>query len=209
MTIDAPELDVHVLQRTADDLARTYEGMFSAETIERYVFESYTALARTATIKRYLAALARNFASDRLRALALSQGKIQSTVPQVLFVCVHNAGGSQIAAALLKHYAGSGVEVRSAGSLPAGEVDPHVVETLESRGIDMAGAFPKPLTDDVVRAADYVITMGCGDACPVYPGKNYLDWDLADPAGQGPEVANQIVDDIDERVRAWWATVQK
>src|SRR5699024_12857761 len=78
-----------------------------------------------------------------------------------------------------------------------------------SRGIDMAGAFPKPLTDDVVRAADYVITMGCGDACPVYPGKNYLDWDLADPAGQGPEVANQIVDDIDERVRAWWATVQR
>ncbi|MDZ4234753.1 MAG: arsenate reductase ArsC, partial [Dietzia sp.] len=175
----------------------------------RYVFESYTALARTATIKRYLAALARNFASDRLRALALSQGKIQSTVPQVLFVCVHNAGRSQIAAALLKHYAGSGVEVRSAGSLPASEVDPVVVETLASRGIDMAGAFPKPLTDDVVRAADYVITMGCGDACPVYPGKNYLDWDLVDPAEQTPEITRQIVDDIDDRVRAWWATVHR
>src|SRR5699024_8039319 len=153
MPIDAPELAVHVLQRTADDLARTYEGMFSAETIERYVFESYTALARTATIKRYLAALARNFASDRLRALALSQGKIQSTVPQVLFVCVHNAGRSQVAAALLKHYAGSDVEVRSAGSLPASEVDPQVAEVLKARGIDMTGAFPKPLTDDVVRAA--------------------------------------------------------
>jgi protein-tyrosine-phosphatase len=209
MTIDAPELDVHVLQRTVDDLARTFEGVFSAETIERYVFESYTALARTAKIKRYLAALARNFASDRLRALALSQGKIQSTVPQVLFVCVHNAGRSQVAAALLKHYAGSAVEVRSAGSMPASEVDPQVVEVLKARGIDMAGAFPKPLTDDVVRAADHVITMGCGDACPLYPGKNYLDWDLVDPASQTPETTRQIVDDIDERVRAWWATVHR
>ncbi|GLB65439.1 low molecular weight phosphatase family protein [Dietzia sp. NCCP-2495] len=209
MTIDAPEMDVHVLMRTVDDLARTYEGVFSAETIERYVFESYTALARTATIKRYLAALARNFAADRLRALALAQGKIQSTVPQVLFVCVHNAGRSQVAAALLRHYAGSEVEVRSAGSLPASEVDPQVVEVLTARGIDMTGAFPKPLTDDVVRAADYVITMGCGDACPVYPGKNYLDWDLVDPAGQSPEITGQIIDDIDERVRTLWATVQK
>ncbi|WP_026920103.1 arsenate reductase ArsC [Gordonia polyisoprenivorans] len=207
MTIDAPEMDVHVLNRTVDDLARTYEGMFSAETIERYVFESYTALARTATIKRYLAALARNFASDRLRALALSQGKIQSTVPQVLFVCVHNAGRSQVAAALLKHYAGSDVEVRSAGSLPASEVDPQVAEVLKARGIDMTGAFPKPLTDDVVRAADYVITMGCGDACPVYPGKNYLDWDLADPTSQTKEITEQIIDDIDARVRTLWATV--
>jgi len=84
-----------------------------------------------------------------------------------------------------------------------------VVETLASRGIDMAGAFPKPLTDDVVRAADYVITMGCGDACPVYPGKNYLDWDLVDPAEQTPEITRQIVDDIDDRVRAWWATVHR
>lgn len=207
MTIDAPEMDVHVLNRTVDDLARTYEGMFSAETIERYVFESYTALARTATIKRYLAALARNFASDRLRALALSQGKIQSTVPQVLFVCVHNAGRSQVAAALLKHYAGSDVEVRSAGSLPASEVDPQVAEVLKARGIDMTGAFPTPLTDDVVRAADYVITMGCGDACPVYPGKNYLDWDLADPTSQTKEITEQIIDDIDARVRTLWATV--
>ena len=207
--IDAPEMDVHVLNRTVDDLARTYEGMFSAETIERYVFESYTALARTATIKRYLAALARNFASDRLRALALSQGKIQSAVPQVLFVCVHNAGRSQVAAALLKYYAGSDVEVRSAGSLPASEVDPQVAEALKARGIDMTGAFPKPLTDDVVRAADYVITMGCGDACPVYPGKNYLDWDLADPTSQTDEITEQIIDDIDARVRTLWATVQK
>lgn len=209
MTIDAPEMDVHVLNRTVDDLARTYEGMFSAETIERYVFESYTALARTATIKRYLAALARNFASDRLRALALSQGKIQSAVPQVLFVCVHNAGRSQVAAALLKHYAGSDIEVRSAGSLPASEVDPQVAEVLKARGIDMTGAFPKPLTDDVVRAADYVITMGCGDACPVYPGKNYLDWDLVDPTSQTTEITGQIIDDIDARVRTLWATVQK
>src|SRR5699024_1534177 len=116
LSIDPPEMAVHVINRPVSDIAWTSAGLISAVTIERYVFESYSALARTATIKRYLAALARNFASDRLRALALSQGKIQSTVPQVLFVCVHNAGRSHVAAALLQHHAGRDVEVRSAGS---------------------------------------------------------------------------------------------
>lgn len=208
MAADTPPLDTQVLQHTADDLARKYEGIFSPETIERYVFESYTTLSRTARIRDHLAILAERFAADRLRALALAQGKIDTTVPQVLFVCVHNVGRSQIASALLAHYAGDRVEVRSAGSLPGSEVHPLVIDALAERHIDLSGAFPKPLTDDVVRAADYVITMGCGDACPIYPGKRYLDWELADPAEETPERIREIVDQIDDRVRALWTEIQ-
>lgn len=198
------ELDTHVLTRTAAHLAERYEGIFSPEAVERYVFESYATLSRTARIRTYLAATAGHFADDRLRALAQSQGKIDTPVAQVLFVCVHNIGRSQIAAALLAHYAGEQVEVRSAGSLPGAEVHPLVVEALKERGIDLSGAYPKPLTDDVVRAADYVITMGCGDACPVYPGKRYLDWAVADPAEQTLEGVREIVEAIDARVQALW-----
>ncbi|GGE78919.1 arsenate reductase ArsC [Nesterenkonia sp. MY13] len=208
MAADTPPLDTQVLQHTADDLARKYEGIFSPETIERYVFESYTTLSRTARIRDHLAILAERFAADRLRALALAQGTIETTVPQVLFVCVHNVGRSQIASALLAHYAGDRVEVRSAGSLPGSEVHPLVIDALAERHIDLSGAFPKPLTDDVVRAADYVITMGCGDACPIYPGKRYLDWELADPAEETPERIREIVDQIDDRVRALWTEIQ-
>ena len=123
-------------------------------------------------------------------------------VPEVLFVCVQNAGRSQIAAALLDHYAGGRVHVRSAGSEPADRIHPHVVEAMAEAGVDISKAFPKPLTDDVVRAADAVITMGCGDACPIYPGKRYEDWELDDPAGQPVEVVRRIRDDIDLRVQA-------
>ncbi|WP_100448706.1 arsenate reductase/protein-tyrosine-phosphatase family protein [Glycomyces xiaoerkulensis] len=121
--------------------------------------------------------------------------------PEVLFVCVHNAGRSQMAAALLEHHAAGRVVVRSAGSAPADSINPAAVEALEEIGLDIGKAFPKPLTDEAVRASDVVITMGCGDACPVYPGKRYLDWELDDPAGQGVEAVRGIRDDIDRRVR--------
>nr|WP_245873690.1 arsenate reductase ArsC [Brevibacterium ihuae] len=189
------------------ELTAEYAGKFSAETIERCVFESYTTLSRTAKIRTHLASLAGRFADDRLRALALSQGTITTDVPQVLFVCVHNVGRSQIASALLAHRAGAGVEVRSAGSLPGSEVHPLVVEVLGERGVDVSGAFPKPLTDDVVRAADYVITMGCGDACPIYPGKHYLDWELADPSTEDLRGVRAITDEIDERVERLWSEI--
>ena len=123
-------------------------------------------------------------------------------VPEVLFVCVHNAGRSQMAAAMLDHYGAGRVRVRSAGSAPAAEVNPAVVTAMEELGIDLTGAFPKPLTDEGARAADVIVTMGCGDACPVYPGKRYLDWQLADPAGQGVEAVRPIRDEIEARVRA-------
>ena len=121
--------------------------------------------------------------------------------PEVLFVCVHNAGRSQMAAALLDHHAHGRVHVRSAGSEPADRVNPAVVSAMDEVGIDVAKEFPKPLTDEVVRAADVVITMGCGDACPIYPGKRYLDWELTDPAGKGVDEVRPIRDEIDRRVR--------
>ena len=123
-------------------------------------------------------------------------------VPEVLFVCVHNAGRSQMAAALLEHHAAGRVRVRSAGSAPAGDVNPAVVEAMAELGLDLSAAFPKRLTDDGVRAADVVVTMGCGDACPVFAGKRYLDWQLADPAGKGVDSVRPIRDEIDRRVRA-------
>jgi arsenate reductase (thioredoxin) len=121
--------------------------------------------------------------------------------PEVLFVCVHNAGRSQIAAALLDHYADGRVGVRSAGSAPADEISPAVVEVMSEVGLDVSREFPKPITDDAVRAADVVITMGCGDACPLYPGKRYLDWPLDDPAGKSIDAVRPIRDEIDHRVR--------
>ena len=124
------------------------------------------------------------------------------TQPEVLFVCVHNAGRSQMAAGLLHLRAEGRVHVRSAGSEPADEINPAVVETMAEVGLDMSEEFPKPLTDEALRAADVVITMGCGDACPVYPGKRYEDWTLDDPAGQDLETVRRIRDEIDARVQA-------
>jgi arsenate reductase len=121
--------------------------------------------------------------------------------PEVLFVCVHNAGRSQMAAALLDHHARGRVHVRSAGSAPTSEINPAVLTAMAELGLDLSKEFPKRLTDDAVRAADIVITMGCGDACPVYPGKRYLDWSLPDPAGQPLDVVRGIRDQIGARIR--------
>jgi protein-tyrosine-phosphatase len=123
-------------------------------------------------------------------------------VPEVLFVCVHNAGRSQVAAALLDHYAEGKVHVRSAGSTPADEINPAVISAMDELGVDLSKEFPKPLTTEVVEAADVVVTMGCGDACPIFPGKRYLDWDLPDPHGKSLEEVRPIRDEIARRVRA-------
>ena len=189
--------DTAVLGRISEDLTQKFTGIFAAETVERYVFESYTALARTSRIHTYLAATTARFAADRLRALAQSKGAIAHDVPEVLFVCVHNAGRSQMAAALLNKHAQGAVHVRSAGSAPAADLEPSVVAAMAEADIDLSEEFPKPLTDDVVRAADVVITMGCGDSCPIYPGKQYLDWKIEDPATKDLAGAREIRDEID------------
>jgi arsenate reductase (thioredoxin) len=145
--------------------------------------------------------LAIHFATDRLRAAARAEGAIVSEIPEVLFVCVHNAGRSQMAAALLDHHAHGRVHVRSAGSAPAESINPAVIQAMDELGIDMSKEFPKPLTTEAVRGSDVIITMGCGDACPIFPGKRYLDWDLPDPAGKPLDQIRPIRDEIDRRVR--------
>jgi arsenate reductase (thioredoxin) len=125
-----------------------------------------------------------------------------SDKPSVLFVCVHNAGRSQMAAGWLRHLAGDDVEVRSAGSLPGDRVNPAAVEAMAEVGIDISAQRPKVLTTDAVEASDVVITMGCGDACPIFPGKRYLDWELEDPAGKGVDSVRPIRDEIERRIRA-------
>ena len=132
---------------------------------------------------------------------AQPQGPIEKTVPEVLFVCVHNAGRSQMAAGLLAMHAGDKVNVRSAGSTPAAEINAAAVKVMDELGVDMSQEFPKPLTDEFVRAADVVITMGCGDACPIYPGKRYEDWEVEDPAGKTVDEVRAIRDDLDARVK--------
>lgn len=188
------------LRRLAVDLSDKFAGVFNQETVERYVLESYTALLRTATVKAHLATNTVHFATDRLTALAQAKGAFDHSVPEVLFVCEQNAGRSQMAAVLTQALSGGAVHVRSAGSAPARELSSTVVAAMAEIGLDLDEAFPKPLTDDVVQAADVVITMGCGDACPIYPGKRYQDWELIDPAGQSIEVVREIRDQIKSNV---------
>jgi arsenate reductase (thioredoxin) len=189
------------LRNIAQDLARRFDGIFSPETVARYLDEAYTALAATARTTTYLPVFTERFAREQLTALAQAEGVIVSSVPEVLYVCIHNAGRSIAAAVLTDHYAQGRVHVRSAGSEPGSEVNAAVAEVLRERGLDPDQQFPKPLTDEAARAADVIVTMGCGDACPVYPGKRYLDWELTDPAGKSVEEVRPIIDHIDERVR--------
>jgi arsenate reductase len=191
----------HHINQAADRLAEEFAGIFSQESIARYMAESADMLGG-ARINDFVPVLAHRFCRERLRALAQAEGIVGKEQPEVLFVCVHNAGRSQMAAGLLKLRSGGRINVRSAGSTPADEINPNAVAALEELGIDMTEAFPKPLTDEVVRAADVVITMGCGDACPIYPGKRYEDWQLDDPAGQDLETVRRIRDDLDQRVQA-------
>ncbi len=190
-----------MLEHIIDELATRFSAAFSRETVARYVAESHALLADRVRISRFLPSLTTSFAADRLAALATARGLSNSGTPEVLFVCVQNAGRSQMAAAMLRLLAGDRVHVRTAGSAPAPAVDAVVVEALDEIGVPLAADFPKPLTDEVVRAADYVITMGCGDACPVLPGRRYLDWDLDDPVGAGIERVRAVRDEIAERVR--------
>ena len=191
----------HHVRQAAEALTDEFAGVFSQETIERYIAESLNLLG-DARINVFVPVLAHRFARERLKALGQAEGMIVKDVPEVLFVCVQNAGRSQMAAGLMNLRAAGKVHVRSAGSDPAEQINPAVVESMAELGIDLNEAFPKPLTDEVVRAADAVVTMGCGDACPIYPGKRYLDWELADPADQNLETVRAIRDDIDGRVQA-------
>ena len=197
-----------VLRRISADLAFRFAGTFSPETVSDYVAESYALLAKRGRAIHYLPSLTARFAADRLQALATADGLARSAVPDVLFVCVQNAGRSQMASAILRSLAGDRVRVLTAGSDPAGSINPLVIAALDEIGVSAGGEYPKPLTDEVIRASDYVITMGCGDACAIYPGRRYLDWDLPDPAGLTMDGVRAVRDDIDGHVRGLLAEIE-
>lgn len=189
-----------VIDALARRLSYRFSATFSRETVTKYVADSYALLLERANVRQHLPSLTNRFATDRLSALATAQGLVLSETPEVLFVCVQNAGRSQIAAALLRDLVGDRVHVRTAGSAPASAVDPNVVDMLEEIGVPLGGDVPKPLSPEVVQAADVVITMGCGDACPVYPGRRYMDWVIDDPVGRPVDDVRRIRDEIGSRV---------
>ncbi len=198
----------HALLTAARALAEEFAGTFGAETIERFLHTSYDQFAGRATVTNYLPLLAERFARQRLRALARIEGKDDSGVPIVLFLCVHNAGRSQMALGFLTHLAAGHAVGWSGGSEPGEQINPAAIEVMRERGIDITGEFPKPWTTEIVQAADVVVTMGCGDACPVYPGKRYEDWDLDDPEGKTAQEIRPIRDEIERRVRTLLAELK-
>ena len=182
------------------DLEYSYRGVFTPDDVAEAVDAARALLEPRAHVETFLPVLVARQAREQLMAKAQAEGRVAKKVPEVLFICVHNAGRSQMAAALTEHLSARRVHVRSAGSQPTGDINPLVVEALAERGIALTAAYPKPLTDTVVQAADVVITMGCGDTCPYYPGKIYEDWQVADPAGQPLPVVRDIRDDLQQRV---------
>lgn len=201
-----PHADLSVDQQTAlrtaaGRLAREFDGTYGVETIELFLRSSYAGLAAASRISNYLPLLAERFARQRLQALARVEGNHGDGRPVVLFLCTHNAGRSQMALGFLNEFGGDGVVAWSGGSEPGTEVNPAAIAVMAERGIDISGEYPKPWTDEVVRAADVVVTMGCGDACPIYPGTRYENWDLDDPAGLDAADVRSIRDEIERRVR--------
>lgn len=189
------------LGAAATRLQRDFDGTFGVETIDRFLHSSYDEFAGRATVANFLPLIAERFARQRLRALSKVEGKALSGIPTVLFLCVHNAGRSQMALGFFTHLAGDDAVAWSGGSEPGSEINPVAVRAMAERGIDITQEFPKPWTEEILQAADVVITMGCGDACPIYPGKRYLDWDLDDPSGQDLDSVRVIRDDVERRVR--------
>jgi protein-tyrosine-phosphatase len=189
------------LKTAATRLQTEFGDMFGVETIERFLHSSYEQFANHATIANFLPLLAERFARQRLRALAKVEGTSNVGKPIVLFLCTHNAGRSQMAMGFFTHLAGDAAVAWSGGSEPGNEVNPAAAQAMAEVGIDISGEYPKPWTDEIVQAADVVITMGCGDACPVFPGRRYEEWVLDDPAGQDVDGVRPIRDDIEERVR--------
>jgi arsenate reductase (thioredoxin) len=189
------------LRTAAARLGREFDGTFATETIERFLHTSYDQFANRSTVPNFLPLLAERFARQRLQALARVEGHHRDGKPVVLFLCTHNAGRSQMALGFFTHLAGNRAVAWSGGSEPGTEINRSAVAAMAERGIDITDEYPKPWTDEVVRAADVVVTMGCGDACPIFPGTRYEDWDLDDPAGQTVEAVRPIRDDIERRVR--------
>lgn len=190
------------LKQASARLANDFAGLYGTETIERFLASSFDQFSDHAKVARFLPLLAERFARQRLQALARIEGLHDDGRPVVLFLCTHNAGRSQMALGFFQALTGEKAVAWSGGSEPGIEINPAAIAAMAERGIDISGEFPKPWTDETVRAADVVITMGCGDACPIFPGKRYEDWEVDDPAGQSVEDVRPIRDELERRVRS-------
>jgi arsenate reductase (thioredoxin) len=194
------------IAQATNRLAREFDGTFPPETVERYLLDSHARFDRTARVSNWIPILAERLTRDRLRALArLEVGTLDR--PAVLFLCVHNAGRSQMAAGWLRHLSGGRVDVFSGGSEPGQEINATAVAAMSEVGIDIASQLPQPWTDEIARSVDVIVTMGCGDVCPVFPGQRYEDWTLTDPAGQPLDVVREVRDEIRARVEALLTTL--
>ena len=216
MTTESPEnagyptraahLDISLDQQlalkvAAERLTQDFYGIYGPETIERFLVTSYDGFAERATIPNFLPLLAERFARQRLQALAKVEGLANDGRPVVLFLCTHNAGRSQMALGFFQQHAGDAAVAWSGGSEPGTSINPSAIAAMAERGIDISNEYPKPWTDEVIRAADVVITMGCGDACPIFPGKRYEEWTVEDPAGLDLAAVRPIRDDVERRVQ--------
>jgi arsenate reductase (thioredoxin) len=190
------------IRHSASALERRWAGQMNVETIERFMAESLDLILPNAAVRTFVPIIVERLTNDRLRALVRLESDRTDLTPSVLFLCVHNAGRSQMAASFMRELAGDQVDVFSGGSEPAAEINQASVAAMAEKGIDISRELPQPWADDIVRAADVIVTMGCGDACPVYPGKRYVDWELDDPAGRPIEEVRVIRDDLEQRVRA-------
>lgn len=191
----------HLIRQSATRLHNQFSGVLNAETIERFLADSLGRLVPRANVTTWIPLLAERFTRDRLRALVRLESNATLLKPSMLFLCVHNAGRSQMAAGWARQLSDGQVDVFSGGSEPAGELNRAVVAAMSEKGIDISQEIPQPWSDEIVQAADVVITMGCGDACPVFPGRRYIDWEVSDPAGKPLEEVRLIRDDVERRVR--------
>ena len=189
------------MRQAAERLRTRFDGQLNVESIERFLFDSLDQLLERARTTTWVPLLAERFASDRIRAIIRLESDLTTLNPSVLFLCVHNAGRSQMAAGFMRALSGGGVDVFSGGSEPAESVNKSAVEAMAEKGIDISSEIPQPWADEIIRAADVVVTMGCGDACPIFPGKRYVDWELDDPSGKTVEEVRPIRDDLEQRVR--------
>jgi len=194
-------LSERALESACQDLHAKFKGVFGHETIKALLKDSYDQLAAKATVTRWLVVGTERFATERLEALVQAEDQSEKKVPGVLFLCVHNAGRSQMALGWFTHLAGDRAVAWSGGSEPESEVNQGAVQAMAEIGIDISAAFPKPWTEEFFRAADVVVTMGCGDACPLFAGKHYEDWELDDPEGKSVAEIRLIRDEIGQRIR--------
>jgi arsenate reductase (thioredoxin) len=189
------------IRQSSERLRKEFEGRLNTETIARFMTDSLDLLVPRASTTTWVPLLAERFTRDRLRALLRLEAHDTDLAPSVLFLCVHNAGRSQMAAGWMRQLAGDRIDVFSGGSEPAESVNRAAVAAMAEKGIDIASEVPQPWSDEIIRAADVIVTMGCGDACPIYPGRRYVDWELDDPAGKGLEDVRPIRDELERRVR--------